>query len=97
VSDEETAQVNEREITEIEAWELRYAQLKEENHVLRDRITQLREQVLVNQKEILRRDKEQHGIEKQELMTRLEVDGNAMLIEREGSYFIAFEDVQEKA
>lgn len=96
MSDEPIVQANEREVTAAEAWELRYLQVQEENHALRSRITQLQEEVLVNQKEILRRDREQHGTERSELMDRLGVDSNATLVDREGSYFIVFENGKEK-
>lgn len=95
MSDEPTVQANEREVTAAEAWELRYLQVQEENHALRDRITQLREEVLVNQKEILRRDRGEHTVNKQALMARLGVESNATLVERDGSYLIAFENGKE--
>ena len=85
--------MEERELTEAQAWELRHNSMEQENVLLQEKLLNLREQLVTVQKELLRLQKSEQTASQGEFMDRIGVDKsqNGSLLKRDGKWLLAIE------
>ena len=85
--------MEERELTEAQAWELRHNSVQQENVLLQEKLFNLREQLVAAQKELLRIKKETQAAEQEQFLVRIGVEKtqNGTLIERDGKWLLTIE------
>jgi len=85
--------MEERELTEAQAWELRHNSVQQESVILQEKLFNLREQLVAAQKELLRIKKEEQAAEQEQFLVRIGVEKNqnGSLIQRDGKWLLTIE------